>query len=363
MARSTFRNAVFYGVTLLLLCLFAEIAFRTWLSVGKNYPFWRPDLALQRTYYYETYRLLDSSIRRDDGQFDILILGGSVVADEWHSTVARRLRDTLRRRTGNPNIRYWNVANLGHCSRDNLEKYRLFARQRFDLVLYYEAINETRLNNIPRPWFKPDYTHYAWYDEIELNRRHPEMRFTVLPFTLHLLGHRLAATFGLRRYVDNRPNSEDQRNGGDLKTPPVYRANLESIARLARQRGEPLLFLNFAYYVPQTVRYAPAGKTDVSAYSPCGLWSPIETWGILENVEKGILTHQKIMRDLAKNHPEVYYLDMHPLMPKHARYYCDLCHLTEDGSAAFAGALTTYLLGEIEILPLNDSRQLLAKKQ
>lgn len=353
------RNALFSGVTLLLFCLFAEVAFRTWLSVDKKYPFWRPDLALQRTYYYETYRLLDSTIRQDDGHFDILILGGSVVADEWHSSVARRLRDTLRSRSGNPNIRYWNAANLGHCSRDNLQKYRLFTRQRFDLVLYYEAINETRLNNIPRRWFKTDYTHYFWYDEIDLLRRHAELRWTVIPFSLHFLGHRLAELVGLRPFVNNKPNAADQRNGGDLKTPPVYRANLEAIAHLARQRNEPLLLLNFDYYIPPTIRSGHGARAN-SAYAPCGLWSPIETWGTLENVEKGILSHQAVMRGLATNLPNVRYLNMHARMPKARRYFCDICHLTEDGSAAFADTLATYLLHEN--LPIQGQPKLLAAK-
>ncbi len=343
------RQFTFFSILVLFLVLFTESMLRFGLKTGLYFPFWRPDRALAERYYRDAYRLRDSTITLTDGYFDILILGGSVVADEWHSTVGQRLRDTLKARTGNPRIRYWNVASLGHSSGDNLAKYRALERQRFDLVLYYEAINETRLNNVPRTFFRPDYTHYTWYDEVQLVEKHPELRVSVVPFTLHLLWNRLQALVGVRRYIREKPDPDDQQHGGDLKTPPCYRRNLDAIRQLARQRNERLLLVNFAYYIPNAWR--ESGFRTGADYSPCGLSSPMETWGMAQHVESGLLAHRRMMHQLAVAHPEVGYVDMQPVLPKSGRYFCDICHLTDDGCGAFAGALAAHIIRERLVPP------------
>src|SRR5262249_42013504 len=99
--------------------------------------------------------------RHADDWFDVLILGGSVVAagyGEVQEHLSRRLHDAV-----GGQFRICNLARPAHTSRDSLLKYSRLAGEQFEVVIVYDGINDVPMNCCPREKFRDDYTHFAWY--------------------------------------------------------------------------------------------------------------------------------------------------------------------------------------------------------
>jgi hypothetical protein len=343
MTNNTNRQGLFFVILAVLMLFICEFAFRLTLWSAKDIPFLRPDLAIKEHFFKELKPLQSAHINAQNDSIDILILGGSVVADEWRSKVARNLRDSLIQALHSSKIRYFNLANLGHNTVDNLYKYRELTDKRFDLVIYYEGINETRFNNIPADKFRSDYTHVRWYHDIALIREHSEMRYTVIPFTVHLLKNYLSTLLGQRYFINDAPDPKYYSEGSAIKTAPFYKNNLAQIIAIAQKRKEPFLMVNFTYYIPERWRKSSFRENEWD-FAPCDLSSPIKTWGSPLNVEKGILVHRSMMKQLAASTKGIYYFDMNDVMPKEGTYFCDICHFTDAGSKVFAHHLAGYIL-------------------
>ncbi|MBW1944534.1 MAG: hypothetical protein JRJ51_17110, partial [Deltaproteobacteria bacterium] len=75
----------------LFLCLVLEIISRTEWSIRRDVPFFSP-----ATYFYypELKDVEAESIKKNDSPFDILLLGGSVMTEEWGS-IAQLLEERI----------------------------------------------------------------------------------------------------------------------------------------------------------------------------------------------------------------------------------------------------------------------------
>src|SRR5205807_5198572 len=134
------------------------------------------------------------TVSNTDATYDVLFLGGSVVSP-FFGTIGEQLQAGLRARLARP-VRVFNLAMPAHTSRDSLLKYRYLARHRFDLVIVYNGINDTRMNNCPPEMFRLDYTHCAWYRQLERYEESPHVGRSVLAFSVVQLGDRVSETLG-----------------------------------------------------------------------------------------------------------------------------------------------------------------------
>src|SRR5262249_5770696 len=129
---------------------------------------------------------------------------------------------------------------------DSRIKYEHFADRRFDLVILYHGINDVHLNNTPPGCFRPDYSHAARYAQQYALRQHPEVGWFALPYTARYLGMRLAQ----RWHLTAEPEPRYHACGSDIRTPPCLEANFEAIVAEAQRRGDPVVLMTFAYYLP-----------------------------------------------------------------------------------------------------------------
>ncbi|MEA3347171.1 MAG: hypothetical protein U9Q21_03680, partial [Candidatus Auribacterota bacterium] len=132
---------VLYAVFVLLL---VELASRAYLCIRKGTPFLSPG-AITYAFYPELETVKRERIKKGDEYFDILILGGSVVNDDW-GNIGETLREKLENKTGKK-VRIHNVSASAHNSLDSYYKYGYLADKEFDSVLFYHAINEVQANN------------------------------------------------------------------------------------------------------------------------------------------------------------------------------------------------------------------------
>jgi hypothetical protein len=304
-----------------------ELAARAFWKLERGLPLSQPSRLL-RAFYPELWQVDWKG--RDLAPLHparILLLGGSVLHPEWGS-VEFDLRERLTTRLRRPVVTL-NLAGVGHTTRDSLLKYRALVGERFDLVVVYHGINDARANNVPPERFAADYSHYAWYETV--NALAPGGSPLVLPATLGYLATRLKEQSGLVEYVGmGPPRPEWARYGSDIKTAAPFAANLEAIVALAHGGGARVLLATFATHVPDD--YTPAAfarhALDYALHS-----SPIEMWGVRENVVAAVSRHNAIVRAVASDHPEVAFVDAAAAMPRGAAVFNDVCHLTAAGSA------------------------------
>lgn len=273
--------------------------------------------------------LADARPTRADDHFDLLLLGGSVLEPAW-GTIEAELRRRLEVLVPG-RFHLYNLAEAGFTSRDSRMQYEYLATARFDLVIVYEGINDVRMNCCPPDEFQDDYTHFA---------RYAGMDKRIAAGTLSLSD---AALDRWRTVAGSLPlGTTDPRlldYGADPQTPRTLRQNLAGIARIAHERGDPLLLLTYAWYIPDNYsadRFR-AGTLDYSHESsrPCGA----EMWGRPEHVARALTLQNEAIVELARSDPQVRFVDQYQLLPRTGTNFVDPCHLTTAGCRHFVDNL------------------------
>jgi hypothetical protein len=258
-----------------------------------------------------------------DKTFDVLLLGASVLHPQF-GDIGLRLQQRLEQKLGRP-VRVINLSFPGRTSVESRMKYARLADRRFDLVLWYEAINDIYLNNCPPGEFRADYSHASHIARMQALGRHLEVSWFALPYTFRYLFPHLGRGWRLTAC------HWDLRYGADLRTPPSFEANLEAVAALAEQRGDPLMLTSFASYIPPNYSRAAfqAHRLDYARH-----FGPAEAWGEPANLIRGLEAHNAALRRVAARHKTMF-VDVASQIPPGRLYFDDPCHLTPEGCRHF----------------------------
>lgn len=329
------RRLVKLAIFLVYLLIIAEIGSRVYWKIKRDIPFFNSPNDWYSRFYDELKEsdVLNADLRRDNGKFDVLLLGGSAL-DRVHYSQARESRvfqEALSKITGKE-VRVFNLANPGLTTRDSLTKYRLLKDKHFDLVVVYHAINDTRLNNCPPEKFRDDYTHSGWYKQIDRMRAYqPMLTYFTLPYTIeytiiHILSSKKIGVYLPR----HRPLKSWIAHSTDIKTAWPFEANIQKILNISARRSQPILLLTFGWYIPENYNLldCKAKKLD---YADSPRPSAVELWGSIKGVKKGLAVHNNIIRKLADRNPRAMFVDVEMLIPKAGDNFNDVCHLSEKG--------------------------------
>ena len=278
----------------------------------------------------------------------MLLLGGSVLHFLYKHREEALHRD-FAELTGRP-ARVFNLSHVAHTLRDSLIKYRLLGDKRFDLVVVYHGINDTRMNNAPAERYLGDYAHAAWYAKLEgLDRRGRALPWLSLPFSASYASVELGAATGWQAYVPRHfPRAGWLEHGADVKTADTFRANLTELLDLASERGDPVLLMTFAWYLPPdySLERCRAGELDyeqvTSSGRPVQRRHPTELWGRPDFVARGLAEHNRVIREFA-THPAALFVDVARAIPREGTYFHDVCHLSPRGEERWIGSFVPRL--------------------
>ncbi len=324
------RRLRFLVVYALVLLVLVELTCRLFWRIS-GVSFLKTPNRIHHFFYPELEPVEEAEIARDDGTYDVLVLGGSVLQ---YGDFAGLLDSSLEEAYRRP-VRVHSLAREAHTSLDSFYKYRRLERAHFDLVVFYHGINEARANNCPPEMFRDDYSHWGWYRLIAAYENGGP-RWFVLPYTLYFSWVKIGGKTGLLDLVPkHRPGEEWTRHGGTIRTEQTFRANLGRIRDFAAAREEPLLLMTFATHVVEgyTLEKFLAGELDYAGHT-----MPIELWGEPEHVLRAIAAHNRVVREVAAG-PGVHLVDQAAEMPKGRRYFADVCHVTEEGMRALVANL------------------------
>jgi len=268
----------------------------------------------------------------------ILLLGGSVLHPDFGG-IQRLLQHSLESK-GLSDVHILNASGRAHSSRDSVFKYAFLSRigYEFDVVVVYHGINEVRANNCPPEVFREDYSHYRWYETLNITHRHlKELDITVIPYCVDYAIRRMRQVSRPHRYLPTHtPPAEWLHHGCEIKSRDSLCANLLYLAQETKNRGEKLVLLSFAYHVPENYSLAAFESKSLDyGRHIC----PAEIWGIPSNVVKGIQVHNEAVESMVRENPELTFLDINRIIPKSALYFDDICHLTHEGCQLFGQTL------------------------
>lgn len=334
---------ILFLLSALLCVVCTEGAVRAFWHLCYGVSFSNPGRILY-AYYPELQRVDAEQPTRGDEFYDILFLGASTLHKDW-GQVEQDLLEQLAY-NGHRNVRIFNLAKPAHTSRDSWLKYAALGKARFELVVFYDGINEARANNAPPEIFREDYAHYSWYRFVNaLAPYHGTTSFS-LPYTLRYLAISMQYARTKDRDVPTHsPRKEWVHYGRDPRSAVSFKHNLGAILDLATRRGDRVLLMTFATYVPEGYSFEAfkAKRLDYGLHR-----NPIEIWGTREHVLKTVAVHNEIVRSLAAQHEGVLFVDQASLMAGSPRYFNDPCHLTAVGSAKFVEYLLMGLLPSLQ---------------
>ena len=285
--------------------------------------------------------------RSDDRTFDVLFLGASTLHPDF-GPVELMLKERLTWELRRP-VRIYNLAEAGHMSRDSVLKYRAVGPVRFDLVVVYDNINETRANNCPPEVFQEDYSHFGWYLSANaVAPSHGRARWA-LPMTGRFLVTVCQRLLWSERMVSRGdPRPDWLPYGQTVRSADSLRANLAEIHELAEAREEPLVLMKFAsYFDPQYDRT----KFKNLELDYCLHISPTDIWGPADQVRNAVAIHNQVIVETAQSHPEVVFVDQEAALEKTAVNFNDVCHFTSHGCELFVNTLVDELLRRGIVVP------------
>jgi hypothetical protein len=293
---------------------------------------------VEHAFYRELAELEETRVRADDARFDVLLLSGSVLTSGY-GDVPAELDSALGERLGRP-FRVHSLAHAGFTSQDSLNEYRLLGDDRFDLVVVYHSINEVRANNVRPDLFRADLSHMDWYRQANFVVAHRALaRAWTLPFTLReawLVG---TDALGLRPAIgQGRPRRDMIDDGREIRSDGVLERNLREILAIARERGDPVALVRFAWYLPDdySLERFEARSLD---YAYTKRFVPLEVWGHAPNVVRALEAHDRVLRRLGAAGEAALFVDMEAAIPDAGRFFSDVCHLSPEGSRRFVEAL------------------------
>jgi hypothetical protein len=336
-------NIILFLFSALLSVVSAEVGARAFWRLRSGVPFRDPSRILY-AYYPELQRIDTERPAHDDKFYDILFLGASTLHKNY-GQVEQALLEQLAY-NGHPNVRIFNLAMPAHTSRDSWLQYAALGAARFELVVFYHGINEARVNNAPPEIFREDYAHYSWYKTVNTLAPYHGTASFALPYTLRYLAVGMQYALTKDCYVPTHSPPKDWVHyGREPRSAVSFKHNLSAILDLAAQRGDRMLLMTFATYVPEdySLEAFTAKRLDYGLSL-----TPLELWGAPEYVLETVAVHNEIVRSLAAQHEGVLFVDQARLMLGDHHYFNDPCHFTVAGSSKFVENLLASLLPSLQ---------------
>lgn len=321
-----------------LMLLVGELAARAYWRISERVPPLRTDKLIDRFHRDVSQSgVVDAVLDRCGPTIDVLLLGGSVLHADF-GCIERLLRQRIESALSRP-ARVFNLSAVGRTSRDSLEKYARLNDKRFHLVVVYDGINDVRLNNCPPTRFRDDYTHCSWYLWIERLKRHTEVGWWAMPYTLEYWAIDAIDSFNVGVFVPrHRPRDAWLEAGSNVRTDRTLAANLTSMLAIAKERGDIMAVCTFAWHLSKDYSEAAfrARQLDYDKHS-----MPVEMWGLPANVAKALRLQNAAIRQTVAMYPDALLIDQEQAIEGSAANFDDICHLTDAGCKRFVDNLMT----------------------
>ncbi len=324
------RRIVFLALYVVFLAALMELAARGFWR-ARGVPFFTAHRNVHLSFYPRLSAVQRQRAADEEPCLNVLLLGASVLHPNY-GDIEHVLRERLVRQTRGC-VRIHNLAEPAHTSLDSRYKYEHLRDVPFDLVLVYDGINDLRANNCPNDVFREDYAHFSWYKLLNDYEAKATSRWIIFPYTLEFGFLKAVDRMGFSPYLPtHEPAPESLEWGCEVKTAAPFERNLNAILDLAQRKGEPVVLMTFAFYIPED--YSPA-RFEARQLDYTSHMFPAELWGRPDCLRKGLDVQNDAVTRMALSHPGTLFVDQARLVPQEGKYFNDVCHLTHEGCERF----------------------------
>lgn len=261
-------------------------------------------------------------VSKPPGTIRILTLGGSAM---FNRRMAERLRDRLKTATGR-RLEVVGGALRAHTTMSSVLKYKVLRKYAFDIVLIYHGINDLWANHVALDEFREDYSHLGpWY------KRNVWLDQCVVCRLVY------------NKWIYPGPTPHSGENRSRFASEHTFKRNLMVLIQSIRWDDSIPILMTFAWNIPKDYTYDSFQKHSVGYNNRENYdrW-PVELWGSPQYVSEGLVRHNRIVRQLA-DIENVLLIDQEERMGKDLRWYGDVCHFSEEGTAKFVENITEFI--------------------
>lgn len=326
-----------YFIILALILGSLELTSRAFLALRYSSTFFHPSRIIYN--YYPMVEAIKTNYQNDELP-KVLVLSSSALTPEW-GNFAKHFEEYLNNKKTTWQV--YNAAGVGFSSRDNLNTLKLLEDLHFDQVIFYNGINDVRLNNCPPELFDDQYRHISWSNETYTILKHNEMDIFTLPFFLDYQYQLLKAKYCSDCFIAKNYHEQEawQDYGDNFQSLASFRKNVEAV--IASKSPETILHLvSFATYIPEDYTFEQFAEHQLD-YNFHENSREVEVWGYPKNVEAYMLNANQELESLEDPSAEVYFHDIRPEL-KQANYFADVCHFSAPGINELARLMSDSVL-------------------
>lgn len=275
----------------------------------------------------------------------VLVLGSSTM---FNRHMGERLKAALQQKTGKK-IELLDAGIRSHTTRADVVKLQLLAPYQWDVVLFYNGINDLWANHVLPEDFQSDYRQLdPWYRRNALLDNSLLARYVYNSFywQLRAVNKKLGQPFfpDYQFVFPKKPYI----NAAGFDSLPAFAANLEQIIAISRSIGATPVLMTFAFHLPDNYSRQAFLEKKLDYSNPDNYDSrDVYNWGPPDYVREGLSRQNAIIREVAKKEvakkQDVLLIDIDAQMSGQGRWFGDVCHFNDAGVDVFTALVAEAL--------------------
>jgi lysophospholipase L1-like esterase len=262
----------------------------------------------------------------------VLMLGSSTM---FNRHMAERMKAALQLKTAKK-IELLDAGIRSHTSRADVLKLKLLKDYRWDVVLFYDGINDLWANHVLPEDFRADFGHLdPWY------RRNIVLDHSLLARYIYNASYWKIKSFNQKMkekfFIDYQFVFAKKQyvNAANFASLPVFSDNTEEIISLSKSIGANPVLITFAFHLPDNYSRKSFLDKTLDYSNPDNYDSrDVYNWGPPAYVREGLVRQNNILRNVAKKQ-NVLLIDMDAKMSGQGSWFGDVCHFNDEGVDVF----------------------------
>lgn len=274
----------------------------------------------------------------------VLALGSSTM---FNRHMGERLKTALQQKIGQKTGKKIELLDAGirsHTTRADVMKLQLLAPYQWDVVLFYNGINDLWANHVLPEDFQADYRQLdPWYQRNALldNSLLARYIYNAFYWQLRSVNKKLGQPF-LPDYQFVFPK-KPYINAAGFASLPVFASHLEQIIADSKSLGAKPVLMTFAFHLPDNYSRQDFLNKSLDYSNPDNYDSrDVYNWGPPDYVREGLSRQNAIIREVAKRQG-VTLIDVDASMSGQGRWFGDVCHFNDAGVDVFTALVAEAL--------------------
>ena len=261
----------------------------------------------------------------------ILVLGSSTM---FNRHMGERLKAALQQKT-DKKIELLDAGIRSHTSQADVVKLKMLAPYQWDIVLFYNGINDLWANHVLPEDFYSDYRQLnPW------NRRNIFLDNSLLARYSYNFWYYSIGSFVQYQFVFPKKPYINAANFSSLQS---FTANIEQIIAISNSIDAKPILMTFAFHLPENYSRQAFLNKQMDYSNPDNYDSrDVFNWGPPEYVREGLTQENAIIKKIAAKN-NIVLIDVDAEMSAQGLWFSDVCHFNDTGVDFFTASVATAL--------------------